>query len=86
MTPTREQPDLSPAEWSLIQGLRELPDEALKARVQGSLEELLFFFRTPKCEGMGVEGFPCGHPRSSCDDCHAIWDALDKVAARKRLG
>jgi hypothetical protein len=84
MSPTHDQPELSAAEWKLIQDLRELPDEALRERVQASLQELLYFFRTPKCEGMGVEGFPCGVPRSSCDDCHQIWEMLDRVAERSR--
>jgi hypothetical protein len=84
MCPTHDQPELSAAEWSLIQGLRSLPDEVLRSRVHASLKELLFFFRTPKCQGMGVEGFPCGDPRSSCEDCQQIWAMLDKVAERSR--
>ncbi len=84
MTQTIDRPELSAAEWKLIQDLRALPDEPLRHRVQTSLNELLFFFRTPKCQGIGVEGFPCGDPRSSCDDCHQIWDMLDKVAERGR--
>ena len=84
MTQTIDRPDLSAAEWKLIQDLRALPDEPLRTRVQTSLNELLFFFRTPKCQGIGVEGFPCGDPRSSCEDCHQIWDMLDKVAERSR--
>lgn len=86
MSPTQEHPELSPAEWKLIQELRALPDEPLRLRMQASLNELLFFFRTPKCQGIGVEGFPCGDPRSSCEDCHQIWDMLDKVAERTRRG
>ena len=77
-----DQPELSVAEWKLIQNLRALPDEGLRTRVHVSLNELLFFFRTPKCQGMGVDGFPCGDPRSSCEDCHQIWEMLDKVAER----
>ncbi len=84
MSQTPDRPDLSPTEWKLIQDLRALPDDALRSRVHGSLTELLYFFRTPKCEGIGVDGFPCGDPRSSCEDCHQIWDALDKVAARSK--
>ena len=86
MTQSPDRPELSATEWKLIQDLRALPDEALRARVQSSLGELLYFFRTPKCEGLGVEGFPCGDPRSTCDDCHAIWDALDMVAERTKKG
>ncbi|HLP30345.1 MAG TPA: hypothetical protein VK150_03220 [Geothrix sp.] len=86
MSPTQDRPELTAAEWTLIQELRSLPDEALRSRMQTSMRELLFFFRTPKCQGIGIEGFPCGDPRSSCEDCHQIWDMLDKVAERTRKG
>jgi hypothetical protein len=86
MSPSIDRPDLSETEWQFIQGLRALPDQALRARVQGSLKELLYFFQNPKCQGIGVEGFPCGDPRSSCEDCHQIWEALDKVAERAKKG
>lgn len=82
MSPSIEQPDLNTAEWTLIQNLRALPDEGLRQRVHVSLNRLLFFFQNPKCQGMGAEGFPCGEPRSSCEECHQIWEILDKVADR----
>ncbi len=84
MSQPTELPELSAEEWTFIQNLRALPDEALRRRVHASLNELLFFFRHPKCEGMGVEGFPCGDPKSSCEECHQIWDMLDKVAERAK--
>jgi hypothetical protein len=86
MPKSTARPELSAAEWKFIQDLRALPDEALRARVHASMSELLYFFRNPKCQGMGVEGFPCGDPRSSCEDCHQIWDMLDKVAERSKKG
>jgi hypothetical protein len=86
MAQTIDHPELSATEWKFIQDLRALPNDPLRSRVLTSLDELLYFFRTPRCQGIGVEGFPCGDPRSSCDDCHQIWDALDKVAARSRQG
>lgn len=84
MSQPPDQPPLSAAEWKLIQDLRALPEEVLRGHVHASLSELLFFFRNARCEGMGVEGFPCGDPRSSCEDCHQIWDILDRLAARHR--
>ena len=48
------------------------------------MDHLLFFFTNPKCQGMGVEGFPCGEPRASCDECHQLWDLLDRLSARNR--
>lgn len=84
MTPSSDYPELTAAEWRLIEGVRALPDAALRARVQSSLQELLYFFQTPRCQGPGVDGFPCGDPKSSCDECRQIWDALDRVAERCR--
>lgn len=76
--------ELTPEEWKLIQELRALPESPLRTRVHQTFTELLFFFRNPKCQGIGIEGFPCGEPSSSCEDCHDIWDALDRVAERAR--
>ena len=84
MSQPADHPQLSAAEWKLIQDLRALPDPALQARLHASLEHLLFFFSNPRCQGMGVEGFPCGEPRSSCDECHQLWHLLDRIAARAK--
>ncbi|MCE1230139.1 MAG: hypothetical protein LWX11_11720 [Firmicutes bacterium] len=84
MTQPSIHAELSAEEWKLIQELRALPEDALRGRVHASFTELLFFFRNPKCQGIGVEGFPCGEPSASCDDCHHIWDAMDRVACRAK--
>jgi hypothetical protein len=31
---------------------------------------------------MGVEGFPCGDPVSTCEECHQIWDLLETITDR----
>lgn len=84
MAAPQDQPPLSAAERRLIQDLRDLPDEALRERMLRSMQQLVFFFQNPKCQGVGVEGFPCGEPRSSCDDCHHIWDLLDKLSGHPK--
>ena len=71
--------DLTAAEWSLIQALRDVPESALRDRVHQVFTELIFFVRNPRCQGMGNEGFPCGEPPVSCDECHGVWDALEKI-------
>lgn len=82
MSTSPVQATLSASEWKLIQELRALPDSLLKERVHQVLGELLFYVRNPRCQGVGVEGFPCGDPRSTCEDCHHIWDLLDQVGKR----
>jgi hypothetical protein len=42
----------------------------------------LFYVRNPRCEGIGVEGFPCGDPVTTCEECHQIWDLLESIAER----
>jgi len=71
---------LSPAEWTLIQAIRALPDSALRARAHAVFGKLLFYVENPRCQGMGAEGFPCGVPASTCDDCQDVWDLLEKLA------
>ncbi len=84
MSQSTVQAELSAAEWKLIQELRALPESQLRDRMYDTFRELAFFFRNPKCQGIGIEGFPCGEPSSSCEDCHDIWNALDKLAARAK--
>lgn len=84
MAAPQEPLPLSAAERQLIQDLRGLPDEALRARMLHSIQHLLFFFQNPRCQGVGVEGFPCGEPRASCDECHQIWDLLDRLSAHPK--
>lgn len=74
--------ELSPAEYQLVQALRELPESALREKVHGLFGELLWYVRNPRCQGMGVEGFPCGEPASSCEECHQVWDLLEQMSAK----
>lgn len=73
---------LSPSEWHLVEAIRALPDSPLRERTTRILEELLFYVGSPRCQGMGVDGFPCGEPGSSCEECQAVWDLLDSIAQR----
>jgi len=73
---------LSPTEWRLIESIRGLPAGKLHNRTSEVLEDLLFYVRNPRCEGMGVEGFPCGEPKAPCEECHEIWDLLESIAER----
>ena len=73
---------LSPSEWSLIQGLRRLPESPLRDRMNEVLEGLLFYVKNPRCQGMGPEGFACGDPQSTCEECQQVWDLLDSLAGR----
>ena len=73
---------LTPTEWRLIESSRGLPAGKLHNRTREVLEDLLFSGRNPRCEGMGVEGFPCGEPKAPCEECHEIWDLLESISER----
>ena len=73
---------LSPSEWRLVQSVRNVPAGALHDRAAEVIESLLFYVNNPRCAGMGVEGFACGEPKSTCEECQAIWDLLDTIAER----
>lgn len=74
--------DLTPTEWKLISEIRGLPGSVPQARVHEILGEFLFYVRNARCQGVGPEGYPCGDPRSSCEQCHKIWDTLEEMEAR----
>jgi len=76
------QADLSPAEWNLIKSMRELPESSLRDRLDEVFHELIFYVANPRCQGMGPEGFPCGEPVSSCEECHQVWDLLEVLSQR----
>lgn len=75
-------PALSPAEWRLVETIRGLPESRLSSRIFEVLDSLLFYVRNPRCGGMGVEGFPCGEPASTCEECHQVWDLLETINTR----
>ena len=82
MSETSETLVLSPSERRLIQAIRSLPESDLRDRAHEVLGELLFFVQNPRCQGIGAEGFPCGEPATSCEECHQVWDLLEGISER----
>jgi len=82
MTVTAIHTDLSPEEWKIVMALREIPDSPLRTKVSGLLAELLRFIQQPRCLGMQGDGFPCGTPSTSCEECQHMLKVLDDLAAR----
>ncbi len=74
--------DLSPEEWKIVLALREIPDSPLRAKVSELLAELMRFVQQPRCQGMQGDGFPCGTPHTSCEECQQLLEVLDDLAAR----
>jgi hypothetical protein len=79
------QTSLSAEEWKLVMALREIPDSPLRSKVSGLLAELMRFIQQPRCLGMQGDGFPCGTPHTSCEECQQMLQVLDDLAARVPL-
>jgi hypothetical protein len=86
MTEITTDASLNAAELRLIQSLRELPESQVKDKVHGILLDLLFYVRNPRCQGVMPEGYPCGDPRATCEECHQIWNLLEQIEARVGKG
>ena len=82
MTDTAIQTTLNTEEWEIVMALREIPDSPLRTKVAGLLAELVRFIQQPRCQGMQADGFPCGTPNTSCEECQQMLDVLDDLAAR----
>ncbi len=82
MTDTAIQTTLNTEEWKIVMALREIPDSPLRTKVAGLLAELVRFIQQPRCQGMQADGFPCGTPNTSCEECQQMLDVLDDLAAR----
>lgn len=82
MTDTTIQTTLNAEEWKIVMALREIPDSPLRKKVSGLLGELARFIQQPRCLGMQGDGFPCGTPHTSCEECQQMLKVLDDLAAR----
>jgi len=82
MMETAIQTTLSTEEWRIVMALREIPDSPVRAKVSGLLAELVRFIQQPRCLGMQSDGFPCGTPHTSCEECQHMLQVLDDLAAR----
>ncbi len=82
MTDTLIHTTLSTEEWDMVMALREIPDSPLRARVSALLRDLVRFIQQPRCQGMQSDGFPCGSPHTSCEECQHMLKVLDDLAAR----
>jgi hypothetical protein len=73
---------LNAEEWKIVMALRDIPDSPVRTKVSGLLAELVRFIQQPRCLGMQSDGFPCGTPTSSCEECQHMLQVLDDLAAR----
>ncbi len=82
MNPDTIQAHLSLEEWQLVLALRDLPPSPLRDRTLRLVRDLSFYLRQPRCGGLQADGFPCGSPHSSCEECREVWAFLDDLHQR----
>lgn len=73
---------LTAQETALLERFRALPDDDSRERMLQLSRALGFYIQNHRCLGMGAEGFPCGEPPATCDECHRTWDLLDQLGAK----
>ena len=73
---------LNAEEWKIVMALRDIPDSPARTKISGLLAELVRFIQQPRCLGMQSDGFPCGTPHTSCEECQHMLKVLDDLAAR----
>lgn len=71
--------NLTAQEAEIITLLRGLPGPETQTRVIAHLKQVAFWIGMPRCQGLMAEGFPCGNPPTTCDECHEVWDMLEKL-------
>lgn len=72
---------LSPAEWRLVTALREVPESALRTRVNALVEALVEMAREPKCPEHMADGVPCQSVHANCDQCVQVTRMLEGLEA-----
>jgi hypothetical protein len=70
---------LTPSEYKIVQGLREIPDSSLRYRLEEALVELTDFVRDPQCGEIQADGVPCPTPDRDCHICLKIDELIAMV-------
>ena len=72
---------LTPAEYRLLMGLRDVPESSLKTRVKALIEALFRMAREPRCPEHQSDGVPCQSVHANCDQCVEVTRMLDGLEA-----
>ena len=78
---TYQSKSLSAAEWRLVCALREVPESALRTRVNALVEGLIELAREPKCPEHMADGVPCASVHANCDQCVQVTRMLEGLEA-----
>jgi hypothetical protein len=68
--------ELTPEEWELISGLRDIPPSPLRDVMNEMMTALVDYVREPKCAEMQADGVPCSSPTADCEQCLKVQTLL----------
>ena len=79
MTEQRIAISLTARERDWIDGLRAIPDSALKRRILGLVDDIVRLGREPRCFEAQADGVPCACSDSSCETCIEVFERLSEI-------
>ena len=66
-------------ERELIEGLRAIPESALKRKILGLVDDIVRLGQEPKCFEAQADGVPCACSDSSCETCIGVFERLAEI-------
>jgi hypothetical protein len=63
-------------EWTLLDELRNIPDDDARADVTARILDLIRYGHDPLCPHAQADGVPCTSANISCEECHARQDLV----------
>ncbi len=70
---------LSGEEWTVISGLRDIPESPLRALMYEIMLALVEYVREPKCPEMQADGVPCTSAEADCEQCVKVRALLNSL-------
>lgn len=70
---------LAPHESQLIEALRTVDPDRQPSMARACTELILLSERHRTCPGIGVDGFPCGSPKDTCENCRQLVTSLESL-------
>jgi len=67
---------LSPDEWKLIAGMRDIPASPLRDLTHELVMALVDYVRDPHCPELQADGVPCETPAADCEECRKVKELL----------
>ena len=66
-------------ERELIEGLRLIPESALKRKIVGLMDDIVRLGQEPRCVEAQADGVPCACASTNCDTCIEVFERLADI-------